>query len=120
MCTQKGGIIMNQPILTQDEGKEHVTLTLLAFRQDVSREMEACGEPLEITSDLYAVLYELTERFELNPGQQALVCGLPVCRLYDPPGSSGVTGVVAAETAVGDLIGAKPQRAHAGLPVAGD
>jgi hypothetical protein len=108
---------MSQPILTRDEGKEYVTLTLLAFRQDVSREMEACGEPLETTDDLYAVLYELTERFELDVGQQALVCGLPVCRLYDPPRSPDLTGAVAA---VGDLIGAKSQRAHAGLSVAGD
>jgi hypothetical protein len=107
---------MSQAILTRDEVKEYVTLTLLALRQDVSRELAACGEPLESTDDLYALLYELTERFELDAGQQALVCGLPVCRLYDPPGSSGVTGAVAA---TGDLMPAVPQRAHAGLPVAG-
>jgi hypothetical protein len=82
----EGEIVMttDTPILTQGEVKQHVAWTLLALRQDVSREMEASGESLESTSDFYAVLYELGERFGLEPDQQLLVCGLQVCRLYAP------------------------------------
>ncbi len=79
---------MSRPILTQDEVKEYVTWILLAFRRDLSREMEACGESLEITGDFSAMLYELTGRFELEPGQRSLVCSPEVCLLYDPPDES--------------------------------
>lgn len=84
----------DRAILTQGEVKQHVAWTLLALRQDVNREMEAAGEPLESTSDFYAVLYELGERFGLELDQQLLVCGLQVCRLYAP------SPVVAAADAV--------------------
>jgi hypothetical protein len=84
---------VDKPILTQAEVKQYVAQTLLAFRQDVNHEMGDDGEPLEITSDLYAILYELTERFELAPFQQALVCGRQVCRFYDPPGQPAATHV---------------------------
>ncbi len=96
---------MSQPILTQDEIKEYVTRTLLAFHWDLRREMQVSGEPPKITDDFYARLYELTRRFELEPDQQALVCGLKVCLLYDPPAESLVvrlpaTGLLAAQPAI--------------------
>jgi hypothetical protein len=115
----EGEIIMTDtPILTQSEVKQYIAQTMLALRQDVSREMEADGEPLEITSDFYGVLYELSERFELEPGQQALACGPQVCRLYDPPQSPLVTVVVAADTPRADFMVARPQGTRVQLPVA--
>jgi hypothetical protein len=78
---------MSTPILTSAEVKQYVTHTLMAFRQNLEREMTACGERLEPGTEfeLYAVLYDLAQRFELDPVQQALVCTAPVCLLYDPP-----------------------------------
>jgi hypothetical protein len=78
---------MSNPILTESEVKQYVTRTLMAFRQDLEREMAASGSTLEIGTEfeLYAVLYDLAQRFELDPVQQALVCTAPVCLLYDPP-----------------------------------
>jgi hypothetical protein len=108
----------DKAILTQREVKQYIARTMLAFRQDVSREMGACGEPLEITSDFYALLYELSKRFELDPVQQALVCGREVCRLYDPPQSPLVAVVVEPGTSVADLLAVEPQRTRAQSPVA--
>ncbi len=79
---------MTRAILTQREIKQYIAQTLLAFRQDVSREMAACGEALEITSDFSGVLYELGQRFELDPGQQALACGSEVYGQYSQPAAS--------------------------------
>ncbi len=76
---------MTRAILTQREIKQYIAQTLLAFRQDVGRDMAACGEPLEITSDFNGVLYELGERFELGPDQQALACGREVYVQYSRP-----------------------------------
>ncbi len=78
----------DKAILTQRELKQYIAQTLLAFRQDVSCEMEIDGEPLEATDNFFGVLYELSERFELDPGQQALACGSEVYSLYNQPADS--------------------------------
>ncbi len=94
---------MSQAILTEAEVKEYITRTLLAFRRNLSQQMEAGGEPLETTSDFNALLYELAGWFELDPGQQTRVCGSQVCLLYNSP-----VGMSVAQQLVFEPLVAQP------------
>ncbi len=91
---------MSQAILTEAEVKEYISRTMQAFRRNLSQQMEASGEPLETTSDFNALLYELTEWFELDPGQQTRVCGSQVCLLYNSPVGMQVARQLAFEPLV--------------------
>ena len=94
---------MSQAILTEAEVKEYVTRTLQACHRNLSQQMKASGEPLKITGDLNALLYELTEWFELDPGQQTRVCGSQVCLLYNSP-----VGMSVAQQLVFEPLVAQP------------
>lgn len=55
--------------------KQQIASVMQGFRLDVTRDLEEDGETLEVTSDFSSVLYELGQRFELNPTQHAQACG---------------------------------------------
>ncbi len=74
-----------KPILTQDEVKQYVTKIMMAFRQDIEREMAASGAAMEAGHEFYSVLHDLALRFELDPGQQAVICGVQAQAWLNPP-----------------------------------
>jgi len=110
---------MSQAILTEAEAKEYITRIMLAFRRNLSQQMEASGEPLETTSDFNALLYELTEWFELDPGQQTRVCGSQVCLLYNSPVGMHVARQLAFEPLVAQPLVAFSQGAQVCLAAPG-
>jgi hypothetical protein len=75
----------DKPILTQTELGDYVTRILMALRQDVETELADDGERLAPSDAFYAVLHELTVRFDLDPAQQMLVLSAPAYEFYVRP-----------------------------------